>query len=185
MRRRGGVGFTTMNPDEEVDVVDAVGNTVSVTTKREAHEKGFLHKTAIGQVIDSSGKWLLVKQSKDRQDAGQYVSPVGGHVQSGESEEDALKREAEEEVGLTGNFAFEFVGRAVFDRHVIGRHENHMFVIFKIFSDVQPILNHESESYRYFTERELSDELRQHPELFGAALRFVIDSFFPHLNHEA
>jgi len=33
----------------------------------------------------------MVKQASDKQDAGQYVSPVGGHVTSGETDIEALK----------------------------------------------------------------------------------------------
>ena len=87
---------------ELVDVVDEQGTVLKIVPKQEAHRQGLLHKTVISEVIDSSGRWLLVKQSGERQDAGQFVSPVGGHVQAGETEVQALKREAEEEVGLTG-----------------------------------------------------------------------------------
>lgn len=170
-----------MSLDEQVDVVDEQGTVIRSVSKRTAHEQGLLHKTVISEIIDSQGRWLMVRQSSDRQDAGQYVSPVGGHVGAGESDDDALKREAEEEVGLGGEFRYELVGKAVYERHVIGRHENHLFVVYKIFSDTAPVLNHESESCRYFTEQELKEELQAHPELFGAAFHFVVGSFFSNL----
>ncbi len=163
-----------MNPDELVDVVDENGAVISNVSKRKAHEQGLLHKTVIGEIVDTEGRWLMIRQSSDRQDAGQYVSPVGGHVQSGESDETALRREAEE-------VTYELIGKAIFNRSVLGRHENHLFVMYKIFSDVEPVLNHESESYRYFTEQELKEELNLHPESFGGAFHFVVDSFFPAL----
>lgn len=153
---------------------------LGTTSKREAHEKGLLHKTVISEVIDARGRWLMVKQASDRQDAGQYVSPVGGHVQAGESDDDALKREADEEVGLR-DFKYELVGMSRFERHVIGRHENHLFVMYKLYSDAEPKLNHESVSSRYFTEQELKDEMSAHPEAFGGAFHFVMETFFPHL----
>ena len=172
-----------ITPDEIelVDVVDESGKVLEVVAKPEAHKRGLLHKTVISEVIDSEGRWLMVKQSKDRQDAGQYVSPVGGHVMAGESEEDALKREANEELGLQGDFKYEYANRAIFNRQVLGRQENHFFIMYKIYSDATPVLNHESESYRYFTEQELRTALKEEPELFGDAFRFVVQSFFPHL----
>jgi 8-oxo-dGTP pyrophosphatase MutT (NUDIX family) len=170
-----------MAQDELLDIIDEQGNVVEVATKQESHRQGLLHKTVIAEVIDSAGRWLMVKQSALRQDAGQYVSPVGGHVASGESEMQALKREAMEEVGITGDFKYEYVGRKVFDREVLERRENHLFIVYKIYSDAAPVLNYESESCKYFTEKELQKEIADHPECFGAAFHFVVNSFFPNL----
>lgn len=166
---------------EFVDIIDEVENVIQTVSKDKAHQEGLLHKCVISEVIDSRGRWLMVKQARDRQDAGQYVSPVGGHVSAGETESMALLREAEEEVGLRGGLAYEAVGRAIFDRSVLGRRENHLFVAFKIFSDAPPKINEESESFRYFTEKELRRGLRERPEQFGGAFHFVVKNFFPYL----
>lgn len=170
-----------MPQDELVDIVDENENFIEVVAKGVAHERGLLHKTVISQIINSKGEWLLVKQSSARQDAGQYVSPVGGHVTSGETNEQALIREASEEVGFTDAFKYELVGKKIFDRHVIGRHENHFFVVYKIYSDTEPVINDESDSYKYFTEDEIKKELKGNPKLFGDAFHFVINAFYPHL----
>ena len=170
-----------MPQDELVDIVDEKGNFIKVVTKREAHEKGLLHKTVIGEVIDSNGRWLMTRQSKSKQDAGQYVSAVGGHVSSGETEIEALKKEAREEVGIEGDFKYEFVGRIILNRYVVGRQENHFFVVYKIYSDKKPVTNDEIENYKYFTEEELKKELKENPKSFGDAFHFLLENFFPNL----
>ena len=170
-----------MSQDELVDIVDGNGDFIKVVSKREAHEKGLLHKTVISEIIGSDGRWLMVKQSSDRQDAGQYVSPVGGHVASGETEVQALIREANEEVGLTGDLKHELVGRKIFNRHVVGRHENHFFIVYKIYSDQEPVVNEEVDSFKYFTEEELKNELKQNSKLFGDTFHFFVKTFFPNL----
>ncbi|MBP9711562.1 MAG: NUDIX hydrolase [Candidatus Pacebacteria bacterium] len=167
--------------EELVDVIDEEGSILKVVTKSEAHQQGLLHTTVISEVIDSEGRWLLVKQSNDRQDAGQYVSPVGGHVSSGETEVDALKRESEEEIGLTGDFKYELVGKKVFNRHVLGRQENHLFAVYKIHSNLKPVLNHEADSWEYLTEEELKSKLKESPTSFGDPFHFIIRTFFSHL----
>ncbi len=166
--------------DELVDIVDADNNVIGTISKKEAHEKGLLHPCVVAMIRNSKGEWLLVKQSPDRQDAGQYVAPVGGHVQSGERQDDALKREAKEEVGFVDNFTFKYLGSGVFDRHIIGRHENHLFLMYEIQSDNIPVLNHESESYRYFPEDELKRLLKEQPNIFGHACHFGLHAFFLH-----
>lgn len=77
---------------EQVDIIDENLKVLYSCDKSEAHEKGLLHATVIAEVHNSKGEWMLVKQASDKQDAGQYVSPVGGHVAAGESFEDALRR---------------------------------------------------------------------------------------------
>jgi len=168
------------NPDELVDVVDEDNEILHQITKREAHAKGLLHRTVIAEVKDSQGRWLLVKQASDRQDPGQYVSPVGGHVTAGETEEEALKREAEEECGLR-DFNFTLVGKKIFNRRVLDRQENHYFIVYEIHSDEKLILNEESVDYRAFTDTELKEALTHTPNMFGGAFHFVVENFYPGL----
>ena len=169
-----------INSDEIVDIVNEVDEVLYQVPKKEAHEKGLLHRTTISEIIDSQGRRVMVRQSSDRQDAGQYVSPVGGHVRAGETEDDALKREAMEECGLA-DFKFKFIGKRVFNRDVLGRHENHYFVLYEIYSDKEIVINEESESYKLFTEQEIKDALKNTPEVFGAAFHFVVKMFYPRL----
>lgn len=173
--------MNNVTSEELVDIVDDKENFIEIVPKSEAHKKGLLHKTVISEVVNSKGEWLMVKQSKDRQDAGQYVSPVGGHVTAGETNEEALKRESEEEVGLTGDFKYELVGKKIFNRFVIGRQENHFFIQYKIYSDAKPVLSHEADDYKYFTEEELKRELKENPKMFGDAFHFVVKEFFCNL----
>ncbi len=166
--------------EELIDVVDENDHVVSQVAKQEAHERGLLHRCVIAEVFDQEGKWILVKQSADRQDAGQYVSPVGGHIQAGESEIAALKREAFEELRLT-NFAYKYIGKAIYNRFVRNRQENHYFILYEIITDETPKLNHESKSFQRFSVEEIKKELKNHPTIFGDAFHFVMKEFYSSL----
>jgi isopentenyl-diphosphate Delta-isomerase len=166
--------------EEIVDVVDENNTIIDQVTKQEAHQNGLLHRTVISQIYDTQRRWILVKQASDRQDAGQWVSPVGGHVRHGETEEDALKREALEETGLK-DFDFKLKGRVIFNREVLGRKESHYFILYEIYSDDPITLNEESVEFKAFTKDFLKQEIKQHPERFGAAFYAVIDEFYPEL----
>lgn len=163
--------------DELIDIVDQENQVVGQELKSVAHQKGLLHRIIIAEMIDSKGNWTLVRQAADRQDPGQYVSPVGGHIQAGESEIEALKRETLEEVGIT-DFEYKRVGQSVFNRFVNQRQENHLFIVYGIYSDQTPILNHESVEYKKFTKAELISAFRDTPENFGAAFHFVWNTFY-------
>jgi isopentenyl-diphosphate delta-isomerase len=164
--------------DEEIiDIIDNEGKVLRQEPKTEAHKQGWLHKTVIGY-LKYGDDWALVRQASDRQDAGQLVAPVGGHVKAGESEIDALLRESEEEIG-TRNINYEQVGNKVFHRQVIGRDENHLFVIYEISTDDRIKLNEESVAIERFTSEELKSALKEQPQNFGDAYYFVLESFYP------
>ena len=166
--------------EERVNIVDENDEVIGEICKKEAHEQGLLHRTVIAEVKDSQNRWLMVKQAGDKQDAGQFVSPVGGHVATGERVEDAIIRETKEEIGIEG-FKYRLVGKAIFNREVIGRKENHLFILFEIQSDQIPVLNEAGVEFRYFTDEELKMGLRSHPDQFGEAFHFVVRKFYPHL----
>jgi len=161
-----------MSQDELVDIVDEKSNFIKVITKQEAHKLGLLHRVVIAIVIDSKGRWLLVKQAKGKQDVGQYVAPAGGHVSAGETDIVALRREINEELGFAEDFKYEFIAEGIFNRFILGRQENHLFVIYKVYSDTKPVLSKEAESYKYFTLEELKRELKENPQIFGDAFHF-------------
>ena len=165
---------------EIVDIITPDGKIIAQENKDVAHALGLLHCCVVAEVIDSQGNWTLVKQASDRQDAGQFVSPVGGHVSAGEAIEDALKREALEEMGLT-NFTYKRIGQAIFNREVIGRKENHLFVLFEIYTDQQPTLNHESVEFEKFSQAQLRSQLQTNPNKFGDAFWFAVRKLYPQL----
>lgn len=167
------------HPEEKVDIVDQNDQVIAQILKVEAHEKGSLHRCVIGQVVDSRGRRLFVKQSATRQDVGQFVLPIGGHVQAGETLQEALAREAEEELGFENNFKSELVGKFIYNRDILGRHENHYFNIFLVFSDQKPKINHESDEFKYFSPSQLKKILKKQPELFGAPALLIYKKFFP------
>lgn len=164
--------------DELVDVVDESGDVLGQILKTQAHVDGRLHKTVIGCLRDMD-QLYLVRQAADRQDAGQLVNPVGGHVRAGESDIDALLRECEEEIG-TRNITYQEIGRARFHRQVIGRDENHLFIVYEIATDDPITLNHEAESIHSFSVNDLKRILKEEPDNFGDAYYFVLEKFYPH-----
>lgn len=165
---------------EIVDIVDEDLNILYQISKKEAHEKGLLHKCVIAEVINSKGEMMLIKPPSHKQDAGQYVSPVGGHVSAGESNEDAMKREVMEEIGMK-NFTHKFKGKGIFNRFVLNRYENHYFLLYEIYTDEAPRLGDEAEAYKWFTKEELRKELKKNAKDFGDAFMFILPNFYPEL----
>lgn len=104
------------NINEIFPIVDEEGKTIGKATRGECHGGSrLLHPVIHLHVFDSRGRLYLQKRPdwKDIQ-PGKWDTAVGGHVDYGESIEEALRREAREELGLTG-FNYEPVARYVFE----------------------------------------------------------------------
>lgn len=99
---------------EYFDVVDEKDKIIGRATREECHKKGLLHRGIFVLVINSKGQILLQKRSMKKDTRpGYWTTSVSGHVDSGETYEEAAKREMHEEIGIQANidYIFTFVSR--------------------------------------------------------------------------
>jgi isopentenyldiphosphate isomerase len=105
--------------EEIFPLVDESGNVTGKATRSECHSGSkVLHPVIHLHVFNSQGDWLLQKRSENKDiQAGKWDTSVGGHVDWGETIEEALFREAREELGITG-FVPVFLRSYVFESEV-------------------------------------------------------------------
>lgn len=104
------------NAEELVPVVDRTGRTVGCATRGQCHNGSRIpHAVVHLHLFNSRGELYLQRRPmwKDIQ-PGRWDTAVGGHVAYGEGTEEALRREAGEELGVQ-DFVPEFVHRYCFD----------------------------------------------------------------------
>ena len=104
------------NKAERFPIVDEEGRVIGAATRGECHNGSrLLHPVVHLHVFNSQGEVYLQKRPawKDIQ-PGKWDTSVGGHLDYGETPEQALVREVREELGIT-DFEPERVGQYVFD----------------------------------------------------------------------
>ncbi len=104
------------NNEERFPVVNEEGRVIGVATRGECHNGSrLLHPVVHLHVFNSRGEVYLQKRPawKDIQ-PDKWDTSVGGHIDYGETPEQALVREVREELGITA-FTPERVGLYVFE----------------------------------------------------------------------
>jgi len=105
--------------DEWFDIVDENGNIKGKAPRTICHSgPGMLHAVVHLHIIDNKNRIFLQKRIKTKKiQPGKWDTAVGGHVNSGESIEDALKRETEEELNIK-DIKTSFIGKYVWETPV-------------------------------------------------------------------
>ena len=88
-------------PTEFFDIVDEDDHNIGKASREECHKRGLIHRSVMFFVFDDEGRVLVTKRTKTKDFFPGYWSIVlGGHVHAGESYEEAVVREMEEEAKL-------------------------------------------------------------------------------------
>lgn len=97
--------MTDVEAEEELlEEIDASGRVLGLRPRREFHGNPELRHRAVHVVVwNRNGALFLQKRSlRKRIQPGKWDTSVGGHVDPGESYEQAAVREVEEELGIIG-----------------------------------------------------------------------------------
>lgn len=102
--------------EEWFPLVNEMGETIGKATRKECHSGSKqLHPVIHLHIFNDARELYLQKRSmtKDIQ-PGKWDTAVGGHIDYGETVEEALRREVREELGITA-FTPQFITRYVFE----------------------------------------------------------------------
>jgi len=88
--------------EEFFDVVDEDDNVMGKASRSDCHEKHLMHRSVMFFVFDDQNRVYVNKRADEKEFfGGRYSIVFGGHVPSGETYDEAVVRELEEETGLT------------------------------------------------------------------------------------
>ncbi len=116
-------------------LVDEQGAVIGKATRAECHSGSFLlHPVVHLHLFNTKGELYLQKRAMNKDiQPGKWDTAVGGHVDYGETIEEALYREVREEIGITG-FNPIFLKRYAFRSKV----EFELVNTFSVVSDALP-----------------------------------------------
>ena len=140
------------NQNELLPLVDEQGNVIGCATRGECHGGTKpLHPVVHLHVFNPQGDLFLQRRPdwKDIQ-PGKWDTAVGGHVDWGETVEEALQREVREEIGLT-DFVPEVITRYVFE----SARERELVNVFRTVTDHTPRPSAELAGGRFFSRQEI------------------------------
>lgn len=90
-----------MSKPGELNIVDENDKTIGEDTRENIHKKGLLHREIHVWIYNQEGEVLFQKRSLNKDTfPGLLDASVGGHVEQGESYQDAAIKETKEETGI-------------------------------------------------------------------------------------
>ena len=158
------------DPEEWFPVVDKDGNTIGKALRSVCHDgkSMLLHPVIHLHLFNTRGELFLQKRAKTKDiHPGKWDTSVGGHISPGETPNEALMREAGEEIGLN-NLVPVFLGKYIWE----SPRERELVNSYSSISDKFPVINKdEIDEGRFWELKEIRENLGN-------------DVFTPNFEHE-
>ncbi len=153
------IGRPISNRDELLPVVEASGIVTGMAPRSLCHGGSMLlHPVVNLHIIDRGERLCLQKRSASKHTwPGCWDTSVGGHVSYGEQPDEALFREAGEELGLY-DFNPVFLGAEVYENQ---REKELVLLYATILSEVPGPLNQEVSEVRWWTFAQIRNAPKQ------------------------
>ena len=157
-----------------LDVVDKEDNIIGKATKQEIYQKLLPHRIVHVLIFNSKGEIALQLRSKNLSFCPHHWSTtVGGHVQSGESYEQAAQREYQEELGQQSHLTF--WSKDTF--HLPHRPLKHLTTFKSVYDGPFSPNPEEVETVSFFTIPQIKYMIQQ-KEKFNPELLFLFNKYF-------
>jgi isopentenyldiphosphate isomerase len=146
------------DPKEWFPVVDEDGNRIGEAMRSVCHDgkSMLLHPVVHLHLFNTRGELFLQKRAKTKDiQPGKWDTSVGGHVSPGETPDEALQREAREELGIN-NFIPDFLRKYIWE----SSRERELVNSYSTISDATPVINKdEIEKGRFWPLSEITENL--------------------------
>ena len=158
--------------------VDEEDNLIGRASREECHSKRLIHRSVYIFVLNSEGKLLLQKRSMSKDlYPGYYTGSATGHVDYGESYEEAAHRELKEELGIDGQL--HYLGKF----RTVSKEENEISALYVMLFDGEFEFNKEEITKCLFEDiDEVKREIKYSLKLFAPGFKIAFKEFENALN---
>ena len=145
--------------EEWLPIVDETGVVINKAPRSLCHSGAkLLHPVVHLHIYNQQGDIFLQKRSMSKRLLpGKWDTAVGGHVSFGETIEEALKREASEELGMN-HFEFQLIGQYLWESE---REKEFVYSFFCKHYDQIQINNDEVDEGRFWSEEEIEKGIQE------------------------
>jgi isopentenyl-diphosphate delta-isomerase len=170
--------------EARVQIVDEHDQPIGGATKQEAFAKGLIRQIVRGLTEDGQGRLLLHKRAPHKKpNANLWDWLPSGHVDEGETYDQAIRRESEEELGIPNSLlVFTPIETYYTSREAEGLKLNNFSRVFKI--TIQPgapaprLDESEAVELRWFTVEELKEAVRNRPDEFAPSVHLLLPKYY-------
>lgn len=161
---------------EKVILVNEQDEPIGEMEKMEAHEKGLLHRAFSVFIFNEKNELLLQKRASSKyHSGGLWSNSCCSHPRKGETVVEAGTRRLIEEMGFSVPLeaVFSFIYKAELDNSLTEHELDH--VLIGRYND-GPIINlDEVEDWKYIDLDSLSDDMKNHPEIYTEWFKIIFD----------
>jgi 16S rRNA (adenine1518-N6/adenine1519-N6)-dimethyltransferase len=166
-----------MNIHPDIIYVDENDNVIGAGPRKEAYEKGIIHRIVRIIISRPNGDVLIQKRGQNILLAGKWDQSAAGHVDKGETYEQAAYRETEEEIGIKDIHLIELAHYySVETDEVVRKRFNILYS--GIYSGEIETNPDEVSDYRWIKQEELKKWIAAKPEDFTNGCRDAFKIYF-------
>ena len=158
---------------EYFDIVDENDKVIGKASRDEVHQNKLIHRAVTIFVFNSKNELYMIQRSKDKKlNPLKWQGSASGHVESGESYEEAAKRELKEELNIDAEPNYEF------DIKVYSDEQKEHFKLFSITSDNPITTNEEIEQSKFMSVNDIKKMIENNSNQFRDAFLLMFNRYF-------
>lgn len=166
---------------EYVILVDENDHPIGTMEKQAAHVTPHLHRAFSIFIFNSKGELLMQQRALSKYHSpGLWTNTCCSHPRDGETLAEATSRRLWEEMGMTCDMheVYTFIYKAPVGQGLTEHEFDHVWIGQ---SDAIPQINRdEVESWKYMSLSELSEDIKEHPELYTEWFKITFEEMTRH-----